>query len=103
MTRNAEYWKKYKPWKNVGSKEWNDWNWQYHNLIRTVDELAEILPLTKEEVEAGQATKDEYKFSTTPYYATLIDPNNTECPIRLQTIPSFKEMDRAPADMRDPL
>ncbi len=103
MTRNAEYWKKYKPWKNVGSNEWNDWNWQYHNLIRTVDELAEILPLTKEEVEAGQATKDEYKFSTTPYYATLIDPNNTECPIRLQTIPSFKEMDRAPADMRDPL
>ena len=28
----------------------------------------------------------------------MIDPNNPECPIRLQTIPSFNEMKRAPAD-----
>lgn len=98
-----EYWRKYKPWKEITPGEWYDWNWQYHHLIRTVEELAEIIPLTPKEIEAGKATKDEYKFSTTPYYATLIDIKNPECPIRLQTIPDFEEMKKAPADMRDPL
>lgn len=103
MLRQGEYWRQYKPWKEVTAEQWHDWNWQYHNLIMTVEKLAEIIPLTPEEIEAGKATQDEYKFSTTPYYATLIDPDNPECPIRLQTIPDLKEMARAPADMRDPL
>jgi lysine 2,3-aminomutase len=98
-----EYWKKYKPWEKVSAEEWYDWNWQYHNLIMTVEKLAEIVPLSPEEMEAGRVTKDEYKFSTTPYYATLIDPDNPECPIRLQTVPNRREMERGPADMRDPL
>lgn len=98
-----EYWKKFKPWKDVSAEQWNDWNWQYHHLIRTVEEMGEIIPLTKEEMAAGKATKEDYKFSTTPYYATLIDPKNIECPIRLQTMPSMGEVERATADMRDPL
>ncbi len=97
------YWQKFKPWKNVTAQEWNDWNWQYHNLLMSVDKLAEIIPLTKEELAAAEATKAEYKFATTPYYATLIDPNNLECPIRLQTVPDFREMGRVASDMRDPL
>src|SRR3989338_8142970 len=101
--RSKQYWKAYKPWKKVSSAEWHDWNWQYHHLIRTVDELAEIIPLSSEEIEAGRATKDEYKFSTTPYYAALIDPKNPECPIRLQTVPDLREINRAAADLRDPL
>ena len=44
--RSKQYWKAYKPWKKVSSAEWHDWNWQYHHLIRTVDELAEIIPYT---------------------------------------------------------
>ncbi len=97
------YWKKFKPWKDVSAAEWYDWNWQYHNLVMTVEKLSEIVPLSEEEMEAGRATAGEYKFSTTPYYATLIDPNNLECPIRLQTVPNRKEMKKGPADLRDPL
>lgn len=103
MANAPEYWKKYKPWKDVTSEQWNSGDWQYHHLVRTIDELAEIIPLTPEELAAGHATAEEYKFATTPYYASLIDPNNPECPVRLQTIPSFNEMKRAAADMRDPL
>ena len=101
--RSGEYWKNYKPWKDVTAEQWNDWNWQYHNLIMDVETLGQVVPLTPQELEAGRATKAEYKFSTTPYYATLIDPENLECPIRLQTVPSLHEMERADADMRDPL
>lgn len=97
------YWKKFKPWQEVTAAEWHDWNWQYHNLIMDVEKLAEVIPLSAEEIEAGRVSKEEYKFSTTPYYATLIDPDNPECPIRLQTVPDFREMKKGPADMRDPL
>jgi lysine 2,3-aminomutase len=98
-----EYWKKFKPWREVTAEQWHDWNWQYHNLLMTVEKLAEVIPLTPEEIDAGRATAGEYKFSTTPYYATLIDSDNPECPIRLQTIPNRKEMILGEADMRDPL
>lgn len=98
-----EYWKRFKPWKDVSAAEWYDWNWQYHHLVMDMEELAGIVPLKTEEIEAGRATKGAYKFSTTPYYATLIDPDNPECPIRLQTVPDLREMERSAADMRDPL
>lgn len=97
------YWKKYKPWKDVSAEQWHDWNWQYHHLIRTIEELSEVVPLMREEMEAGKKTKEEYKFSTTPYYAALIDPNNPECPIRLQTVPDLQEIRHSEGDMRDPL
>lgn len=104
MTENStEYWKKYPLWKDVEAKDWYDWQWQYHHMVKTVEELGQIIPLTDAEIEAGKATKEDYKFSTPPYYATLIDPKNSECPIRLQTIPSLHEIDRAAADIRDPL
>ncbi len=98
-----QYWKKIGPWKDVTARQWYDWQWQYHNLIMDVEKLAEVIPLSAEELEAGRATKAAYKFSTTPYYASLIDPDNPECPIRLQTVPDLREIGRAAADMRDPL
>lgn len=98
-----EYWKKYPVWNAVTSEQWSDWNWQYRNLIRTVDELNQIIPLSEQEIAAGKATAEEYKFSLTPYYAALIDAKNPECPIRLQSLPDFREMDKGAADMRDPL
>lgn len=101
--RKREYWRAYKPWKDVTAKEWNDWNWQYRNLVMAVQDLAKIVPLSQGELKAGEATKREYKFSTTPYYAALIDPNNRECPIRLQTIPDLREVERSAVDLRDPL
>ena len=102
-SREGEYWRRYSLWKDVSAKEWNDWNWQYHHLVMTVEDLAKLIPLSAEELKAGEATKQEYKFATTPYYATLIDPNNPECPVRLQTVPDLKEIARSSVDLRDPL
>ena len=39
----------------------------------------------------------------TPYYLTLIDPENPHCPIRKQAIPTVEELKRSPADLEDPL
>jgi len=39
----------------------------------------------------------------TPYYASLIDPDDANCPIRRQAVPTDLELVRSPADMDDPL
>lgn len=101
--RTGEYWRQVKIWKDITRDQWNDWNWQYHNLLMTVQDLAQVIPLSQQEIEAGEATKGEYKFSTTPYYATLIDPSNSECPIRLQTVPDLNELEKGAVDLHDPL
>jgi lysine 2,3-aminomutase len=39
----------------------------------------------------------------TPYYAALMDPDDPNDPIRLQSVPTMGEMQIAPADLDDPL
>lgn len=98
------YWQRFAPWKNVTAEEWHNWRWQYQNLITTPEQLLAVFPEFAPEVAAIRSTLDKYKFTSTPYYLALINPQNPECPIRLQTIPSALEMNiAADTDMRDPL
>lgn len=41
--------------------------------------------------------------AVTPYYLSLIDPNDPEDPVRKQAIPTEKELHRSSADLEDPL
>ena len=98
-----EYWKKYPLWREVPADQWFDWQWQYRHIVSTIEDLLKVLPMTPAEIEGIKGTMTDYKFASTPYYLTLIDPKNPECPIRLQTIPDFREMSRASMDLEDPL
>lgn len=90
-------------WKDTTLEQWNDWKWQMKNRIMDADKLGNILNLqdnTKEEIEK---CLQRFRMAVTPYYATLIDPNNPQCPIRKQAIPSIEEMTISKNDMADPL
>jgi lysine 2,3-aminomutase len=39
----------------------------------------------------------------TPYYLSLIDPNDPDCPVRKQAVPSIMELHTSKADLDDPL
>ncbi len=41
--------------------------------------------------------------AVTPYYFSLMDSNDPNCPVRKQAIPSIKEIHQAEADLLDPL
>ena len=41
--------------------------------------------------------------SITPYYASLCDPDDPRCPIRMQCVPRAEEAIEVPGDLRDPL
>jgi len=84
----------------------NDWDspkFQMKNLIRTQEQLERWVDLTEEEKEGIAATKQKYLFMVTPYYASLMDKADPNCPIRLQSIPSTKELDHASASDVDPV
>ncbi|MDI6600362.1 MAG: lysine 2,3-aminomutase [Thermoanaerobacteraceae bacterium] len=90
-------------WKDVTEEEWNDWHWQVRNRITTLDELKHVVNLTPEEEEGIKDTLKTLRMAITPYYATLIDPDDPADPIRKQAVPTALELVKGHGDMEDPL
>jgi lysine 2,3-aminomutase len=90
-------------WKNVSEREWNDWRWQLRHRITTYEQLKEILDLTPEEIEGIKHSKGRLALAVTPYFASLMDPFNPNCPIRRQAIPRVEEIHLSKNEMVDPL
>lgn len=88
---------------NVSDKDWNDWTWQVRNRIETVDELKKYLRLTEEEEAGIRESLKTLRMAITPYYLSLIDPEDPNDPVRKQAVPSSLELHRAKADLEDPL
>ena len=83
--------------------DWNDWHWQMKNDIKDVETLSKVVPLTEAEKKDIEAVLKRFRMAITPYYASLIDPENKFCPVRLQAIPRLPETFEDPADEDDPL
>ncbi|MFY9121761.1 lysine 2,3-aminomutase [Candidatus Darwinibacter acetoxidans] len=96
---------KQEPWLRwgVSEAEWNDWHWQVRNRIQTVEELEKVVPLTAAEKADITKVLEIFRMGITPYYASLMDPTDPNCPIRKQAIPTIYETYASRADMRDPL
>ncbi|MDI3547516.1 MAG: lysine 2,3-aminomutase [Halanaerobiales bacterium] len=90
-------------WKDVSKEEWNDWRWQVRNRITTVDQLKQVINLSDEEAEKINRSLTRLRMAITPYYVTLIDPSDPDCPIRKQAVPTELELKLGSADMEDPL
>ena len=88
---------------NVTDAEWNDWRWQVRNRVETLEELKKYIELTPAEEEGVKKSLATLRMAITPYYLSLIDPNNPSCPIRRQAIPTAAEVHQSPADLLDPL
>lgn len=88
---------------NATDAEWNDWKWQVRNRIETLEELKKYINLTAEEEEGIIKSLQTLRMAITPYYLSLIDPDNPNCPVRKQAIPSAAETYISPSDLLDPL
>src|SRR3989344_2635968 len=82
--------------------DWEDWRWQLRNRIRTKDVLSKLINLTPEEEKGIDGAGTKVTMSIPPYFASLIDPEDPQCPIRLQSVPQAFEFETAPEEMRDP-
>ena len=95
--------RRYELFPNVTDEQWNDWKWQVKNRIETLEDLKKYVTLTPEEEEGVKKTLQTLRMAITPYYISLIDPNNPDCPVRKQAVPTGKETYQSPADLLDPL
>jgi lysine 2,3-aminomutase len=86
---------------HISEDDWNDWRWQVKNRITTLEELKKYITLTKEEDDPR--ILQEYRMAITPYYLSLIDPDDPHDPIRKQAIPTIQELERYLGDLEDPL
>ena len=90
-------------WKDVSQAEWDDWKWQLKNRITTVDVLKQVVEMTEKEQKEVNTALKSLRMAITPYFASLMDPSDRNCPIRKRAIPSGKEVIISPEDMLDPL
>ena len=88
---------------NVTDEQWNDWKWQVKNRIETLEELNKYVNLTEEEQEGVRKSLQTLRMAITPYYLSLIDPNDPNDPVRRQAIPTEAETHISAADLQDPL
>lgn len=89
-------------WADVPDEKWHDWRWQIAHRLNSVSELAQIIYLTPEEIE-GLSAEEKFRVDITPYFASLIDPNDPNCPIRRQVIPLGRELQAFNGMMEDSL
>lgn len=90
-------------YKDVTPEEWNDWHWQMRNNIRDADTLCRVVPLTEKEKADVDEVLKTFRMAITPYYASLMDPEDSSCPVRLQAIPRIQETYVDASDQDDPL
>ena len=89
-------------WAGVTPEQWNDWHWQMRNRITTVEQLRQLIHLTPDEEQAVRL-KPDLRVAITPHFAALMDPNDPQCPIRRQVVPTMAEFVVDDPDLEDPL
>lgn len=87
----------------VSDTTWHDWRWQLRNMLSRAEDLDRVVTLSADERAGLAHSSGIFRVGATPYYAGLMDPDNPDCPIRRQSIPSAKELDFAPEELLDPL
>jgi lysine 2,3-aminomutase len=89
-------------YKDVPDEKWNDWRWQLSNRLNTVEELLNVIGVTESEKEALRA-KNLFRVDITPYFASLIDPDDPNDPVRAQVVPTASELAPFTSMMEDSL
>src|SRR5450756_2445536 len=89
-------------WADVPDAKWNDWRWQLSNRVNELSEIEAILNLTDDERE-GLSAPDKFRVDVTPYFISLVDPDDPDDPIRRQIIPTGRELRSFTGMMEDSL
>jgi lysine 2,3-aminomutase len=76
---------------SIPDEHWNDWRWQLSHRLNSIDEIEQVFPLTESEKKALSASQ-LFRVDITPYFISLINPHDSNDPIRKQVIPSDEEM-----------
>ena len=88
---------------SIDDVSWNDWRWQQRKRFRRIEQLDDVICVTQNERDAFAKSDSMFHMGITPYYASLMNPDDPRCPIRMQSVPISKEIEKAKYDLEDPL
>jgi len=74
-------------------EQWEDYKWQLKYRFTDARDIAKILGLDEKETAQIIEIGKTYRYAISPYFLSLIDPGNPDCPIKLQSVPSFHELE----------
>jgi lysine 2,3-aminomutase len=78
---------------NITIEEWTDHEWQLKNKVSDVETLEKLMELTSFERETIEKVGKEYRWGLSPYYLSLIDPEDSLDPVRLLSLPTLAELE----------
>ena len=88
--------------KDLNPLDWEDWHWQVKNRICTKEKLSKIINLTTDESKGIDRACGRLSMAITPYWASIMDPDDHKCPLRRQAVPTIHESMISPHEMVDP-
>ena len=78
-------------YQDVPDEKWNDWRWQLSRRLNSVEDFEKVITLTESERKALNA-QGLFRVEITPYFVSLIDPDDPMDPVRRQVIPTAGEI-----------
>lgn len=81
--------------RNATAEDWEEWSWQLRNSFSCTEELSKVLDLSDEDIKVINQVGEEFRWSLTPYYVSLINESDAGCPIRRQALPTMLELDES--------
>ena len=82
---------------------WSDWRWQVRNRLRSLDTIERVFHLSEDERAAIVRRRGALPFGITPYYASLMDPDDPGDALRRTHVPVGDEFLKSPGEDDDPL
>jgi lysine 2,3-aminomutase len=92
-----------KNYPSATEKDWNSWQWQVKNGITSINQLRQILNLSEPELLAIDNDKYALPLRITPYYASLLSPDDPNQPLRRTMVPTVNEVTMSRGELADPL
>ena len=86
----------------VDREDWESHIWQMQHRVRGAEDLARYIDPTADELSAIEKLAETFRFVITPYYASLMERDNPDCPLRRQVVPVSEELWDG-AGLADPL
>lgn len=84
-------------------RDWDDWRWQLRHRVRDLAGLTRLLRLSDAERSALGPQARGLPLAITPYYASLLDPEDPTQPLRRTLVPTEAEFRHGPGEAADPL
>jgi lysine 2,3-aminomutase len=82
----------------ASEKEWDDWKWQLQHTVRSTSDLRKF------GFSEGETDHEaDMPMAVTPYYLSLMDPDNGDDPLRKCMVPSTMELVSSAGEESDPL